>query len=540
MVDATPPSPQTRPSEYLPPLSGGRLWYQRPTFHPYLSPDRWIDFLDDVANRYSSVVAVVFAVHALIFLALSQRLDPIERVEEPDALTVEIISLEPAPEPVAAEEVVIPVAPPPPPPSVAPRPQPRPAPPPPQAEPEAEPAPEPEPEPVIAPPPPPPEILVDDTPPEDTDVVEPLPEPETLPEPLPELLPEPEPLPDPVPEPEPVIEIFEPLPEPITEPEPLPELLSEPVIEIFEPEPLPEPIPDPVIPEPEPLPEPLPAIEAPLPAPEPAPVFTPDPIPLPEEPVEVPPAATIIDTPEPPAPEPPADIVTTAPTILASPDAPESQVEIDRAVPQEQAAPLSDLITGGNRINQGNLPPVGLPGRNPDIAGPATGGGNQSGTRLASPGAGGWTLSPQPSSPGGGYDTLLKDIQCREDVRSHADCPEYVRRNRGRDATGFEGFSNARHGGGLGVPTGTRARAGRLSTGDIGATGEQYWDRGIDNALSGIGPSTTVLDDVDFSKEFLGSPVIVPSDQGRIRDLFAEPDAEDDDWTLDLILEDED
>jgi len=538
MVD---PTPSPHPAFYAKSSDFGER--ERPAFRPYLSADRLIDFLDDVANRYSSVIAAVFAVHLVFFFALSQKLDPLERVIEPETLSVEIIALEAQPEPVAADDIVIPVAPPPPPP-VTPRPQPRPRPTPPPPPPVVS---EPEPEIVDAPPPPPPpEILVNETPTDEL-VPEPLPEPVVKPVIVPRPEPEPEPLP------EPVVEIFEPIPEPF--PEPLLEPEPEPVIEIFEPDPLPEMIPEPVVPDPLPKPvlpepilpepveiEPLPVIETPLePAPVPAPVFTPDPVPVPVEPLELPPAPVIVETPEPLQPEPPVDIFTPAPTILASPEAPETQIETDRAVPVEQAAPLSDLITGGNRLNQGNLPPVGLPGRNPNIAGPSAGGGNpQGGTRLASPGAGGWTLAPGPSSPGGGFDTLLDDVRCREDARSHADCPEYLRRNRGRDAAGVEAFTQGRHGGRgsrAGI-TGTVAATSKTASGDIGSGAENFWDEGIGSTMSSTGPSSTVLDDTDFGKLFRGQPVIGAPTGGRIRDMFAEPEAEEDEWALELITED--
>ena len=498
---------------------------RRPHFSPYLDPDAWLDFFDEQANRFSSTLALAVVVNIAILLALSVTYTPPVTKVDPPPLRVEIITLEPAieePEPAVIEPA--PVAPPPPAPRPRPQPRPQPAPPPPPPEPE----PEPEPVPEVAPPPPQPEILTSELP-------DPLPTPE--PEPIPEPLPEPvlELPPEPLPEP-----IVEPAPEPVTV-DPLPKLPPEPIVVEPEPvviEPLPDPVPEPVV-EPEPLPEPEPNIVEPLPEPvieEPAPVVTPDPVPVPVEPLPVVPEPVIVETPE-PAPEPPNEIVTTAPTILASPEAPTTQEEADRAVPQEQAAPLSDLITGRNQLPLGNLPPAGLPA-NPDIAGPSRGGGNiEGGTRLANPGAGGWTLTA-PQSPGGGYGTLLEDVRCREATRTHEDCPQDVRGPRGRDAMGFERYSEPRHGGATGLGPGARARAGDLSTGDIGATGEQFWNKGFGTVLSSHGPSTTVLDDVDFSKEFLGSPVIVSEPGGRVRDLFDDTEVEDD-WTLELIIEED-
>lgn len=466
-------------------------------FSPYRDPHRWLDMLDEDANRWAGVLTLALLIHLVLGLALTQRAVPVERVQDPEPLVVEIVSFEPAEVPtVTVDEPVVPPPQPAPPQPAPPQPAPppQPVPPPPSPAPEPAPEPEPEPEPVPDPvpepepvPPPPPEVLSDPdiALPEDDPL--PLPEPllEPLPEPLPEFLPDPEPLPAP-----------EPLP-----PEPLPQA------------PLP---PEPVMREPlEPLPLP------------PEPVFTPDP------PTELPP--------EPVLPEPvvSAPIVET-PAILASPDAPTTLEEAERAVSEEEAAPLSDLITGRNRLPETGLsptlPPVGLGGGEPSIAGPATGGGNPSGTRRPSPGADGWTLTAPPSA-GGGYDSLLLDIRCREAGRSHADCPEYLRTQRGRDASGFESFDTGRHGGGSGLPGGTRTRPSRTSSGDIGAQSERYWDQGIGSRRSNTGASSNVLDDTDFSKEFLGSPVLMPSESGRLRDLFAEEPEDDEDWSLDIITE---
>jgi len=533
--------------EILPTLSGttpppfdataGRSLYQsesKESFSPYLDYDWWLEFFDNLAKRYGSVLSLAVALHIALLFAISSNYRLPDFEVEPDPIQIEIIALEPQPEePEAVEAEVIPVAPPPPPPQAQPRPKPTPPPPPPPPPPE----PEPEPEIEIAPPPPPPDILVSEQPPED--VVEPEPIPEPLPEPVIE------PLPEPLPEPEPVIEIYEPIPDPVIVPEPLPEPIPEPIIP--DPEPLPEPIipepeplPEPIIPEPEPLPE-APILPDPVVVPEPAPIVTPEPVPIIEEPLPITPAPVIVETPEPAPEEPPVEIVTTAPTILASPDAPTTQEEADRAVPESQAAPLSDLITGRNNLEQGATPPTGLPGRDPTIAGPLSGGGNvEGGSRLSNPGAGGWTLTA-PTSPGGGYDGMLEDIRCREEQRTHDDCPEYMRSQSGRDAAGFEDFSTLRHGG-TGV-SGTRARAGRTISGDIGSQGDRLWQAGGgvigSNSINGGGPSTTVLDDTDFGKEFLGTPVLIDEPGVRIRDLFKEEEDEEDDWTLDLVLEDD-
>ena len=111
------------------------------------------------------------------------------------------------------------------------------------------------------------------------------------------------------------------------------------------------------------------------------------------------------------------EIIPTAPVVLASPDAPETRAEERRAVPQEQSDPFIDLIkrdrdtplTGG-----GNEGPVG------SVANPP-GGGTVIGR--TNPGTGGWTLAPQPAGPGKAYEGLNLDIRCREQGRTHADCP---------------------------------------------------------------------------------------------------------------------
>ena len=573
-VTERPPAIPSLPAAYMPRLGGEGVFASvGRNFSPYLDPDAVLDYLDDVANRWASVVVAALLLHIALFFALSPRFTALERAEEPDAVRVEIVTFEPVEAPAPAEPVAEP-APPPPPPPARPRPKPTPPPPPPEPQPEPEPAPvpppppppplpppEPEPEPV-APPPPPPEILVQEAPEPVPDPVpqpsppEPLPPEPTVeiydtPIPPPELLPdlppppEPQPVVEPVPEPDPLPPepVAVPTPEPIV-PEPLPELPPplvfepdpvaepEPVLEpVFEPEPIvpdpvvePEPfVPEPVVPDPEPLPE--------------APVVIAPPEPLPDLP-----PAPVAPAPVEPEPDPEPEIVVTepvilGPTILASPDAPTTQEEADRAVPQEQAAPLSDLITGRPTLPAQNPASRGAPARGLPTSPPTGPSAGQiaGGTRRASPGAGGWTLSPVPSA-GAGYDGMVLDMRCRELTRSHADCPEYVQGPQGRDAGGFEAFTQGRHGGdGVGgVQRATTSQVGR------GARGDGIWQAGRgaigSNSVNAGGPSTTVLDDTDFGKEFLGQPVQGGPPPGRVRDLILDPQ-DDDDWELEIIEE---
>ncbi len=455
-------------------------------FHPYLSPDPWADFYDDIGQRWSSVIGTAVITHIFLFFVISSNfIVPTLKPEEPEPIPVQIVTFGPAETKVEPVPVPQPPAPPPiaaaPPPAQAPRVKPAPPPPPapiPAPEPIPEPAPEPIPEPVPAPvpepipepeiidtpppPPPPPDILANEASPDPVAEPEPLPEPDPLPEPLPEPipLPEPEPLPEPLPEP-----IPEPLPEPLP-PQPEIEIFDTPIppppLPVPEPEPLPEPtpLPEPEILEPdEPLvnipteaPEAQPGLateipETVIPEPEPAPII-PEPetepkpeIIQPETPITQEPAPLDAITPEEILPEEEDEIIiTTAPTILASPDAPSTQEEEKRAVPQSQAAPVirpqggepAPIGAGGGQPQSGNTRPAA---RTPS-----------GGTRRPTPGANGWTLNTGGAqSPGAGYEGLNLDIRCREENRTHEDCPEYVQQNPGRSTDGFESFTPHRN-----------------------------------------------------------------------------------------------
>lgn len=535
------------------------------SFSPYLDPEPIADFFDDIASRQTMAIALAFIVHIGLFFTLQSKFIPPVLPPEPEVIEIQIISFEPTPpiepEPQPVLRPAVPSQ------AQAPSPKPKPTPTPrPRLEPE--PIPEPEPEPIPLPIPTPiPEPL-----PEPIPEPEPVSEPEPIPEPVTELLTsetiepepevivqaEPEPTPEPLPEPrpEPVVEIFEPLPEPAPQPtieifEPIPEPTPEPAptIEIYEPEPLPEPEP---MPEPEPEPAPIIEIFEPIPNPEPeieplpdlppAPVISEEPVSgaatedtIPEEPEPIAPlvqdniiepeiveAPIITPEPEPTLepeiiePEEPV-IITTAPTILASPDAPTTQTEEQTAVPQSQASPLEIILQ--SQTPSGGRPATPSPRGGGNTANiPIGGGAPNGGTRRANPGATGWTLDPSAygNGAGAGYKGMTLDIKCRESKRTHEDCPEYISKHQGRDANGYEGFG-AHAPRGTSITANTPSRSVQsMSQGMVGAGG---WSE--DN--SG-GPSTSIMDDVYGT----------PPTGGRIRDAFGnnEPAA----WTLQPAL----
>ena len=512
-------------------------------FSPYRDPEPINEFYEDFSRRGTTSLFLALLVHVLFFLLLQPTfvLPNPEEEEEPETITIDIVAfedLQPEPEPVIEPEPapIIPIAPAVTP-QVKPEPKPVPPPPPPQPQPQPEPEPEPEPEPVEPEFIPPPDILATPTiEPADTPDLEPIipPEPEVEPiiEPEP-VIQEPiieqpilEPIiQEPIQEPEPIIEqepIFEPVPEPVYE------WVQEP---IQEPEPEPEPVlePEPIFPESEiieePLLEPLEDITEPLPG-------TQDPIFEPIEPAPITPPiqqedVQIID-PEPVAPdpietdiiqpEPETPVITTAPTVLASPDAPETVEELDRAVPQSQADQMFDPL---QRPSGG---PAG--GGNPAISGPSTGGGGippSGGTQRGNPGSAGWTLDPSSlgGQPGEGYGGLIEDIRCRELDRTHEDCPEYMPQFEGRNAAGFESFGAHST---SGIQSARRAQTGIPANGAVGGNSDLWSGGGIgDNSFNNGGPSTTVLGDADFGREFLSTPLGDGTQSGRVRDLFGEP-----------------
>jgi len=538
------------------------------TFSPYLDPEPWAEWWDDFARRNMLAIVTTLFIHIILFLMLQPSFVVPDLIEdEPEAIPVQIIAFEdaqpepaPPPEPIELRPAIPALAPPPPPPSIKPKPKPAPPPPPP-------PDPKPEPDAVVIPPPP--EILTQESQaPEPDDIVipEPLPIP---PPPEPVTLPEVQPEPDVVPQP--TVEIFEPVPQPLPPepllpdplpPEPLPPepLPPEPQVEIFEPLPVPDPLPP--VSEPEIITEPIRPLEPvlePDPILEPEPFVTPDaietqptpgpvieealpdlpqieelpalpaPEPIPEPVPETPPAPTIEPIEPELIPEDEAPIITTAPTILASPEAPTTSEEAEKAIPQEQAAPIgNDFLfkkPGGQRGVQQPATGLGTPGTGqPSPSAPTRGSPFGGATRRTSPGSGGWTLAPGTGGTdlGEGYKGLVLDIRCREAGRTHADCPEYLRKYSGRNASGFETFSTH-------APSGTSSssgtRPGRTYGSPVIGGAADPWSSSIgDNSINGGGPSTTVLDDADFGREFLGTDLNRGTSGGRVRDIFKDPE----------------
>ena len=164
------------------------------------------------------------------------------------------------------------------------------------------------------------------------------------------------------------------------------------------------------------------------------------------------------------------------------------------------------------------------------------------GTRRASPGASGWTLAPSSygNSPGAGYEGINLDIRCREAGRTHEDCPEYLRTFQGRDRDGFEDYERYRPLGVEGGPNRPVTGQGNGLGGLNIAGGSDPWSAAIgDNSVNAGGPSTTLLDDgpeVDFSREFLGNPIRIQDDPGRLRDLLTEPDQDEDLFVIDELI----
>jgi len=176
-------------------------------------------------------------------------------------------------------------------------------------------------------------------------------------------------------------------------------------------------------------------------------------------------------------------------------------------VPQSQAAPIAQQPSprgnGGGLFNPGGGRPLNeVP---------------SGGTRRPAPGAGtgGWTLNTGAAqSPGAGYDGLNLDVRCREDDRTHLDCPEYIRRQKGRDAEGFESISAHRN---TASPTPPRRNSARdLTIGGLDPTG---------NAAS-----TQILDDAGISsrsRALTGDE----AEPNRVRDIL-NPTPKTPDWTI--------
>ena len=250
---------------------------------------------------------------------------------------------------------------------------------------------------------------------------------------------------------------------------------------------------------------------------------------------------------------------------MASPEAPTSSQEIEKAVPKEQSSSAIDLIKRDRdsrpdrqerkrlkreqkakrkrekeqarqrekdqsrqrkdeqrrkrEKEQRDKEQSRQRTRNPAIAGPRRGGGNigqpppSGGTKRGVVNGGDWQVSPDSygNSPGKGYDGINLDIRCREADRTHEDCPEYVRKFEGRDAEGFESFQG-RAGRGTNAGSNLRARRGLPVT-------ESLQERlnnstNFNSSINGFGTQTGI------------NAQTPPGDPGgRVRDLFTvQPD----------------
>ncbi|MEE9272904.1 MAG: hypothetical protein V3U57_06530 [Robiginitomaculum sp.] len=486
------------------------------TFSPYLDDEPIASFFDDLGMRSGLSIFIALALNLGVLWILQAQVkapNPLQahhivtrlmksglNFELPDpqmsrTVDVQIVTMpEPEPKPIVEAKKLLPK----PKPKSRQKPKSKPKPklkPQPQPKPKAIPETEPVPDAVILPP----EIIA-----------QPALEPKIS---QPVRIIEPEPVPEPEPEPE--IIIYEPAPdpivEPVIEPEPISEPIPEPIIEAL-PEPLPLREPLVIEPEPEPLPdlviEPEPLAIIPRPLPEMLP--TPQPVP---QPVVEPAAESIkpeIIKPTMPVSEP--AIITTAPIILASPDAPTSEIEQKRAIQQPQATVI-DPITGRP---------------DPPPSSPSGGGGNEGsipiggGARRPNPGAGGkWTLTPGSYGQGSaGGKGIVMDIQCRGLDRTHLDCPEYVQKHTGRAANGYENFAPHTP---LGTSTAHTPRGTALGSQESPSIG------GSRSTLSAVDPtspgsdrpSESVLDDAGFGRLYRGTDLSLGEPKKRLSDLFS-------------------
>jgi len=141
------------------------------------------------------------------------------------------------------------------------------------------------------------------------------------------------------------------------------------------------------------------------------------------------------------------------------------------------------------------------------------------------PGTKGWTLAPgsESNSPGAGYEGLILDIRCREAEKTHLECPEYLKKFRGRNAAGFENFEGLA---GRGTDRGPTTSSHIVGGGVIGGGTSQLGRIG-DNSVNGGGPSTSILDDPanGFDRTFPGKDFDYGQNDGRrVRDIFNEPE----------------
>lgn len=523
------------------------------SFSPYLDPEPWADFWEDFSRRNMTAIIAALMIHVLLFVMIQPAFIMPDLIEdEPEAIPVQIIAFGDLPPDTISKPIIDAPAPPVEaspalPPRVRPKPKPTPpptqiAPPPPKPEP----IPEPEPEPIPAPAPEvtTPDILANDTIAPETPS-EPLPQAEPLPEPvivepepvIPQPILEPEPIPEPIPK-EPQASEWRPYVPPQAEPEPEP--IPEP--EIIEPEIIQDPPtewrpytpPPPDVPlEPEPAPGTLDETLPDLPDIETLPPITREPEPEPEPELIDP----VIEIPQPVERDNPADLpIPNAPKILASPDAPITQQETERAIPESQSATLDpkDPIKqvpqrGAGQPSTGLSAPSGGLKTFDSSRAPS---GSATGRPRTNPGASGWTLAkPGGTDTGPGYKGITLDIRCREAGRTHEDCPEYLRQYAGRNRSGFESFSShASSGDGSSTVGNTRpATTGSRSP----QSGASPWNSSTgDNSINAGGPSTTIFDDTGFMGGTQRSDDFNDTSP-RVRDRFKEPDAP---WEEEPIL----
>ena len=106
-------------------------------------------------------------------------------------------------------------------------------------------------------------------------------------------------------------------------------------------------------------------------------------------------------------------------------------------------------------------------------------------------------------------------MRCREDDRTHLDCPEYIRQQEGRDAQGFEDISAHRNTARPAPPRRNSARS--LTVGGVDTTG---------NSAS----TNQALDDAGFSSR-VQAQTGEETTPNRLRDVFSQ-EPETPDWQL--------
>ena len=127
------------------------------------------------------------------------------------------------------------------------------------------------------------------------------------------------------------------------------------------------------------------------------------------------------------------------------------------------------------------------------------------------------------------------DIRCREEGRTHEDCPEYLKKFRGRDASGRESFEGMA---GTGTDRGDRISSSRSmpTRNDLGL------NIGDPSINSGVG-TTDIFEtpEVNFGREFLNTPIDTsPPPQGDLDWIVDGPTLPKGEQTLRLPPENQD